>query len=291
MPRTRASPSPTASPRHPLADRASPSTPTKIVAPVTAALTSHGARRDPPGDRVAAEVHDREGQGHPAQGPDLDLHDLLPRQRWRPGQQHPARRAHPQRHLRPAGRHVQPQRCPRPAHARRRATSRAASSRTAASARTTAVASRRCRRPCSTRPSSRGSSSRSTWPTGSTSRATPRAARRRSPTPYPDNRWVNTTDGGIHIRATSIGWSGDRGVLRDQEVGRHGDQEPAAQHRPAQEDHRRLAGLHHPGPDPGLRRHGDPDLQAERQQPCGPQAFNTHYNPEDDVTCTHPDAK
>ncbi|MFC7487643.1 VanW family protein [Knoellia sp. CPCC 206453] len=108
--------------------------------------------------------------------------------------------------------------------------------------------------------------------------------------PYPDNRWTNTTDGGIVIRANSSGgqitvafygtkkWdivatkSPRRNVVAPKKIT---DPSPAC-----------ITQNPTPGFDVTVTRifkQGGSTIRTER--------FNTHYNPEDDVTCTHPDAK
>ncbi|WP_050766591.1 VanW family protein [Janibacter sp. HTCC2649] len=108
--------------------------------------------------------------------------------------------------------------------------------------------------------------------------------------PYPDNRWTNTTDGGIVIRSSSSGgqitvsfygtkkWdivatkSPRRNVVTPKKIT---DPSPKC-----------ITQNPTPGFDVTVTRifkQGGATLRTE--------AFNTHYNPEDDVTCTHPDAK
>jgi vancomycin resistance protein YoaR len=108
--------------------------------------------------------------------------------------------------------------------------------------------------------------------------------------PYPDNRWVNNTDGGIVIRANSSGgqvtvafygtkkWdiaatkSPRRNVLAPKKIT---DPSPDC-----------ITQNPTPGFDVTVKRifkQGGATIKTEN--------FNTHYNPEDDVTCTHPDAK
>ncbi|KGN39631.1 VanW family protein [Knoellia subterranea] len=108
--------------------------------------------------------------------------------------------------------------------------------------------------------------------------------------PYPDNRWVNTTDGGILIRAHSSGgqvtvsfygtkkWditaskSPRRNVVQPKKIT---DASPDC-----------ITQAPTPGFDVTVTRFFKQNGNTVRTQ-----AFNTHYNPEDDVTCTHPDAK
>lgn len=108
--------------------------------------------------------------------------------------------------------------------------------------------------------------------------------------PYPDNRWVNNTDGGIHIRASSSGgqvtvqfygtkkWdiaatkSPRRNIVQPKKI-TDGSPDCITQ-----------------APTPGF------DVTVTRIFKQGGttvkrEEFRTHYNPEDDVTCTHPDAK
>lgn len=108
--------------------------------------------------------------------------------------------------------------------------------------------------------------------------------------PYPDNRWVNTTDGGIYIRANSSGgqvtvsfygtkkWditatkSPRRNVVQPKKIT---DPSPSC-----------ITQAPTPGFDVTVMRIFKQNGATVRTQP-----FTTHYNPEDDVTCTHPDAK
>ncbi len=108
--------------------------------------------------------------------------------------------------------------------------------------------------------------------------------------PYPDNRWTNNTDGGIVIRANSSGgqvtvsfygtkkWdiaatkSSRRNVVTPKKIT---DPSPKC-----------ITQNPTPGFDVTVTRifkQGGATIKTEN--------FNTHYNPEDDVTCTHPDAK
>ena len=108
--------------------------------------------------------------------------------------------------------------------------------------------------------------------------------------PYPDNRWVNTTDGGIYIRANSTGgqitvsfygtkkWdiaatkSPRRNIVAPKKIT---DPSPAC-----------ITQAPTPGFDVTVTR-----IFRQAGKTVRTQAFNTHYNPEDDVTCTHPQAK
>lgn len=108
--------------------------------------------------------------------------------------------------------------------------------------------------------------------------------------PYPDNKWVNTTDGGIYIRASSTGgqvtvafygtkkWdvtatkSPRRNVVAPKKIT---DPSPKC-----------ITQNPTPGFDVTVQRIFKQGGKTVRTQP-----FTTHYNPEDDVTCTHPDAK
>ena len=108
--------------------------------------------------------------------------------------------------------------------------------------------------------------------------------------PYPDNRWVNTTDGGIYIRATSTGgqvtvafygtkkWdvvatkSPRRNIVQPKKIT---DASPDC-----------ITQNPVVGFDVTVTR-----IFKQGGKTVRTQAFNTHYNPEDDVTCTHPDAK
>lgn len=108
--------------------------------------------------------------------------------------------------------------------------------------------------------------------------------------PYPDNKWVNTTDGGIYIRAFSTGgqvtvafygtkkWdvtaskSPRRNIVQPKKIT---DDSPAC-----------ITQNPVVGFDVTVTRTFKLNGKTVRTQP-----FTTHYNPEDDVTCTHPNAK
>ncbi|KGN33949.1 hypothetical protein N802_07580 [Knoellia sinensis KCTC 19936] len=108
--------------------------------------------------------------------------------------------------------------------------------------------------------------------------------------PYPDNRWVNTTDGGILIRAHSSGGQVTVeffGTKKWDITAAKSPRRNLVQPKKITDDAPECITQN---PVPGF------DVTVTRTFKQGgktvrTQAFNTHYNPEDDVTCTHPDAK
>lgn len=108
--------------------------------------------------------------------------------------------------------------------------------------------------------------------------------------PYPDNKWVNTTDGGIYIRSSSSGgqvtvafygtkkWdvtankSPRRNIVQPKKIT---DPSPKC-----------ITQTPEVGFDVTVTRIFKQGGTTVRTQP-----FTTHYNPKDNVTCTHPDAK
>lgn len=108
--------------------------------------------------------------------------------------------------------------------------------------------------------------------------------------PYPDNRWVNTTDGGIHIRANSTGgqvtvafYGTKKWDVTSTKSPRRNIVQPKKITDPSPDC---ITQAPTPGFDVTVTR-----IFKQRGAVVRTQAFNTHYNPEDDVTCTHPDAK
>lgn len=108
--------------------------------------------------------------------------------------------------------------------------------------------------------------------------------------PYPDNRWVNTTDGGILIKSHSSGGQVTvefYGTKKWDVTASKSPRRNIVQPKKIVDD---APGCITQAPTPGF------DVTVTRTFKQGgktvrTQAFNTHYNPEDDVTCTHPDAK
>lgn len=108
--------------------------------------------------------------------------------------------------------------------------------------------------------------------------------------PYPDNRWVNTTDGGIYIRAHSSGgqvtvsfYGTKKWDITATKSPRRNIVQPKKITDPSPEC---ITQAPTPGFDVTVMRIFKQNGRTVRTQP-----FTTHYNPEDDVTCTHPDAK
>ncbi|CAN7159754.1 VanW family protein [Knoellia sp. LjRoot47] len=108
--------------------------------------------------------------------------------------------------------------------------------------------------------------------------------------PYPDNRWVNTTDGGIHIRASSTGGQvtvAFYGTKKWDVVANKGPRRNVVQPKKITDPSPKcITQAPTPGFDVTVTR-----IFRQRGATVRTQAFNTHYNPEDDVTCTHPEAK
>lgn len=108
--------------------------------------------------------------------------------------------------------------------------------------------------------------------------------------PYPDNRWTNNTDGGIHIRATSSGGQvtvAFYGTKKwDVEATKSPRRNVVAPKKITDDSPDCITQAPTPGFDVTVMRifkQGGAVVKREE--------FKTHYNPEDDVTCTHPDAK
>jgi vancomycin resistance protein YoaR len=108
--------------------------------------------------------------------------------------------------------------------------------------------------------------------------------------PYPDNRWVNTTDGGIYIRASSSGgqvtvsfYGTKKWDISSTKSPRRNVVQPKKITDPSPDC---ITQAPTPGFDVTVTR-----IFKQGGRTVRTQAFNTHYNPEDDVTCTHPDAK
>ena len=108
--------------------------------------------------------------------------------------------------------------------------------------------------------------------------------------PYPDNRWVNTTDGGIYIRASSTGGQVTVSFYGIKKWDVTATKSPRRNVIPPKKIVDSSPKCITQAPTPGF------DVTVNRIFKQGgrtvrTQAFNTHYIPEDDVTCTHPDAK
>lgn len=108
--------------------------------------------------------------------------------------------------------------------------------------------------------------------------------------PYPDNRWVNTTDGGILIKAHSSGGQITVSFIGTKKWDISASKSPRRNIVPAKKITDPSPTCITQAPTPGF------DVTVTRTFKQGgnvvrTQAFNTHYNPEDDVTCTHPQAK
>lgn len=108
--------------------------------------------------------------------------------------------------------------------------------------------------------------------------------------PYPDNRWVNTTDGGIYIRASSTGGQvtvAFYGTKKWDVTASKSPRRNIVQPKKITDDSPECI-TQNPvvGFDVTVTRIFKQGGATVRTQP-----FTTHYNPEDDVTCTHPDAK
>ncbi|MFC7489664.1 MULTISPECIES: VanW family protein [unclassified Knoellia] len=108
--------------------------------------------------------------------------------------------------------------------------------------------------------------------------------------PYPDNRWTNTTDGGIHIRASSTGGQVTVAFYGTKKWDVVASKSPRRNIVPPKKINDPSPECITQNPVPGF------DVTVTRIFKQGgatvrTEPFNTHYNPEDDVTCTHPDAK
>lgn len=108
--------------------------------------------------------------------------------------------------------------------------------------------------------------------------------------PYPDNKWVNTTDGGVHIKASSSGGQvtvAFYGTKKWDITATKSPRRNIVQPKKIVDDSPDCVTQN---PTVGF------DVTVVRTFKQGgsvvkTENFNTHYIPEDDVTCTHPDAK
>jgi vancomycin resistance protein YoaR len=108
--------------------------------------------------------------------------------------------------------------------------------------------------------------------------------------PYPDNKWVNTTDGGVHIRASSSGGQvtvAFYGTKKWDVTAQKGPRRNIVPFKKITDDSPDCVTQ---TPTPGF------DVTVVRTFKQGGKVvktedFNTHYIPEDDVNCTHPDSK
>ena len=108
--------------------------------------------------------------------------------------------------------------------------------------------------------------------------------------PYPDNKWVNTTDGGVQIRATSSNGQvtvAFYGTKKWDITAKKGPRRNIVPFKKITDDSPDCVTQ---TPTPGF------DVTVTRTFLQGGKAlrtedFNTHYIPEDDVNCTHPDSK
>lgn len=108
--------------------------------------------------------------------------------------------------------------------------------------------------------------------------------------PYPDNKWVNTTDGGVHIKAFSSGGQVTVAFYGTKKWDITADKGPRRNVVPFKKITDNSPDCVTQTPTPGF------DVTVTRTFRQGGSVvkrenFNTHYIPEDDVDCTHPDAK
>lgn len=108
--------------------------------------------------------------------------------------------------------------------------------------------------------------------------------------PAPDQKWVNTTDGGVHIRASSSGGQVTVAFYGTKKWDIGASKSARRNIVPAKKFSDPSPECITQAPTPGFDvtvtrffKQGGATVKTEK--------FNTHYNPEDDVTCTHPDAK
>ena len=108
--------------------------------------------------------------------------------------------------------------------------------------------------------------------------------------PSPDNKWVNTTDGGVYIRASSSGGEvtvSFYGVKKWDITANKGPRRNIVPFKKITDPSPKCITQ---TPTPGF------DVTVTRTFKQGgktvrTEAFNTHYIPEDDVDCTHPESK
>ena len=108
--------------------------------------------------------------------------------------------------------------------------------------------------------------------------------------PYPDNKWVNTTDGGVQIRASSSGGQvtvAFYGTKKWDITANKGPRRNVVPYKKITDDSPNCVTQ---TPTPGF------DVTVVRTfkqagKTVKTENFNTHYIPEDDVNCTHPESK
>lgn len=108
--------------------------------------------------------------------------------------------------------------------------------------------------------------------------------------PSPDNKWINTTDGGVHIRASSSGGQITVAFYGTKKWDIKANKGPRRNIVPFKKITDPSPKCITQTPTPGF------DVTVTRTFLQGgstvkTDAFNTHYIPEDDVNCTHPESK